>query len=255
METRRKRTFQALILAVLGLFLLERVWSGKILLYINQRFVILVVLAGIGLIALAQAVFLERGKPGPEDADAPEAEPHETPGHEHEHGPRFPFVWLLIPLAFGLLIPARSLNASNLANRGVQLSAPFQVQATTGTNALETPAGNRTVLDWIRAFADSGDPQTLADEPADVIGFVYHDPRLQPGQFLLSRYTVACCIADAAAIGLVVNWQDAASLPTNTWVRVKGSIRVGRLDGQNVPELQAGQVNPIPEPEQPYLFP
>jgi uncharacterized repeat protein (TIGR03943 family) len=256
-NTRRTRTFQTLILAILGFFLLERVWSGKILMYINQRFVILVVLAGIGLIALAQAIFAERGKAShtqdQEGSDLEEKEPE--PHARHSHDSKISMVWLLIPLAFGLLIPARSLGASGLANRGIQLAAPFQVQTVSNTAALETPAGNRTVLDWIRAFAESGDPQSLANEPADVIGFVYHDPRLQPGQFLLGRYTVACCIADAAAIGIVVDWPDSPGMQTNAWVRVKGTIQVGQLDAQKVPVLHADQVIPIQEPDQPYLFP
>lgn len=255
MNTRRTRTFQALILAILGFFLLERVWSGKILLYINQRFVILVVLAGIGLIALAQAVFMDRGKAEGGHLEGGENE-HAEPHAEHSRGPgNLHLAWLLVPLAFGLLIPARSLGASSLANRGVQLSAPFQVQSTSGTAALETPSGNRTVLDWIRAFSEAGDPQSLANEPVDVIGFVYHDPRLQTGQFLLGRYTVACCIADAAAIGIVIHWPDSGAMQTNSWVRVKGSLQVGQLDGKKVPVVQADQVIPIQEPDQPYLFP
>ncbi len=257
MKSRRTRTFQALILALLGFFLLERVWSGKILLYINQRFVILVVLAGIGLIAVAQAVFLERRKRGSLEG-AEESEPaedeHEHPG-AHDHGSNANLVWLLIPLAFGLLIPARALGTSTLANRGIQVAAPFQVQNTTGIAALEMPAGNRTVLDWIRAFHSAGDPRTLANEPADVIGFVYHDPRLRPDQFLIGRYTVACCIADASAIGITVDWDSAAALENNDWVRVKGTIQVGQLEGQNVPVIQASQVVPIQAPDLPYLFP
>lgn len=257
MKSRRTRTFQALILALLGFFLLERVWSGKILLYINQRFVILVVLAGIGLIAVAQAVFVERRKQeGMEETGEPESV---DAGHEHlethRHGTNASLIWLLVPLAFGLLIPARALGTSTLANRGIQVTAPFQVQNSTGITALETPARNRTVLDWIRAFHTAGDPWTLANEPADVIGFVYHDPRLRLDQFLLGRYTVACCIADAAAIGITVDWDPAATLENNTWVRVKGVIQVGQLEGQNVPVIRASQVMPIQEPDQPYLFP
>ena len=257
MKSRRTRTFQALILALLGFFLLERVWSGKILLYINPRFVILVVFAGIGLIALAQAVFMERGKEGAvEETGEPEAmgaEPELLGSYKHSSNANL--VWLLVPLAFGLLIPARALGTSTLANRGVHMTAPFQVQNTTGITALETPAGNRTVLDWIRVFHAVGDPLTLANEPADVIGFIYHDPRLTTGQFLLGRYTVACCIANATAIGITINWANSAPLENNTWVRVKGEIQVGQLEGQKVPVIQAVQVIPIQEPDQPYLFP
>lgn len=257
MKSRRTRTFQALILALLGFFLLERVWSGKILLYINQRFVILVVLAGIGLIALAQAMFVDRRKGGiGEDTggiepDDPRRETHEL----HSPSSNANLIWLLIPLAFGLLIPARALGTSTLANRGIQMTAPFQVQNSVGTVALEMPAGNRTVLDWIRAFHSAGDPLTLVNESADVTGFIYHDPRLKADQFLLGRYAVTCCIADATAIGITINWANSAALENNSWVRVQGEIQVGQLEGQKVPVIQADQVIPIQEPDQPYLFP
>jgi putative membrane protein len=257
MKNRRTRTFQALILTLLGFFLLERVWSGKILLYINQRFVILVVLAGIGLIALAQAVFVERRKEGTleEPSVLENNDPEPNTIEPHSRGSNANLIWLLVPLAFGLLIPVRPLGTSSLANRGIQMMAPFQVQNSPGTVALETPAGNRTVLDWIRAFHSAGDALTLANEPADVIGFIYHDPRLKADQFLLGRYTVACCIADATAIGITINWADSAALENNSWVRVQGEIQVGQLEGQKIPMIQADQVIPIQAPDQPYLFP
>jgi hypothetical protein len=37
MSLRAYRTFQGLVLAALGLFLLSKLWDGSVLLYINQR--------------------------------------------------------------------------------------------------------------------------------------------------------------------------------------------------------------------------
>jgi putative membrane protein len=88
-----------------------------------------------------------------------------------------------------------------------------------------------------------------------VIGFVYHDPRLKANQFLIGRYTIACCVADATAIGIWVNWDDAASLVNNQWVRVQGKMTSGQIEGQTVPVILADQIDNLPEPQQPYLFP
>jgi putative membrane protein len=250
MDARRYRTFQALILALTGFFLLEKVWSGKILLYINQRFVLLILIAGVILIASAQMIFQERNNSelaGEENRERnlPAASP----------GSRANLIWMVIPLVLGMLIPPRALSTSALPNRGITVSSPFTIQNTTSTQALERPAGQRTVLDWIRAFHAESNPQSLNAEPADVIGFVYHDPRLKNDQFLVGRYTIACCIADATAIGIMVNWPQSAALENNNWVRVQGTISAGELDGQSVPEIDADKVIPIQEPDQPYLFP
>jgi putative membrane protein len=246
MESRRARTFQALILALLGFFLLEKIWSGRILLYINQRFVLLILAAAVALIIMAQMVLTSR-------TDTGEA-------HDHGDGQdgkvsRANLAWLALPLILGFLVPARSLGTSGLANRGIQTGSLFSVQSSSGAVALDRPANQRTVLDWIRAFHAQSSPTGRNGEPVDVIGFVYHDPRLKSDQFLVGRYTVACCIADATAIGMTVHWTDAQSLQNNQWVRVQGTMTAGELDGAPVPAIIADQVTAIPEPDQPYLFP
>ncbi len=250
MEARRFRTFQSLILALTGFFLLEKVWSGKILLYINQRFVLLVLFAGVLLIACAQLIFQERKKGSGEEGNAQGAD-----AHPDRVGSRAKLIWMVIPLMLGLLVPPRALGTSALPNRGITLNSPFTIQNTTNALSVERPSDQRTVLDWIRAFHAQSNPQSLNAEPVDVIGFVYHDPRLSVNQFLIGRYTIACCIADATAIGITVNWPQSANLENNAWVRVQGTMAAGELEGQAVPVINAAQVNPIQEPDQPYLFP
>jgi putative membrane protein len=248
MRKGRYRAFQALLLALTGFFLLERVWSGQILLYINQRYVFLVLLAAVGLIILAQVVLQERKK-------AAQDEPAGEHAALEEPRSRANLAWLAIPLLVGVIIPARALGTSSLPVRGIGVSSPFLLQGASGAVALERPETQRTVLDWIRAFHASTDPATLNGSAVDVVGFVYHDPRLKSDQFLIGRYTVACCIADATAIGITVNWAAAGDLQNNQWVRVQGSLSAGQLEGQAVPVIAAASVTPIPEPAQPYLFP
>jgi uncharacterized repeat protein (TIGR03943 family) len=77
--------------------------------------------------------------------------------------------------------------------------------------SLALPPAQRTVLDWIRLYG-ADRPARAHGQPADVTGFVYHDPRLQPGQFMVGRFTIACCVADAMALGMVVDWPESAEL-------------------------------------------
>jgi uncharacterized repeat protein (TIGR03943 family) len=160
-----------------------------------------------------------------------------------------------LPVLLGLLIPASPLGASAIANRGISANAPLSFNASGSLFQLEVPPNDRTILDWVRMFNFEEDPAKMSGEVADVVGFVYHDPRLHDGQFMVGRFTLSCCVADAFAIGMIVEWSEAVDLPDNRWVRVKGGVDVLHLDGQTLPLIHAESVQEVAEPAQPYLFP
>jgi putative membrane protein len=262
MDLRAYRTFQGLVLAALGIFLLMKLWDGSVLLYINQRFVWLVVFAAVGLVILSQVV-LQNRPPAEETEHAVndhvdhDHANHDHAGHDHheghETGSGWNLWWLALPVLLGVLVPARPLGASALATRGITTNAPLTAQS--ALISLDLPPVERSVLDWNRAINYASDPYQYNDELADVSGFVYHDPRLEEGQFLVGRFTITCCVADAYAIGMIVHWSDAFDLPDNTWVRVQGMIEITESDGQRMPTIRALSVEEIPQPPQPYLYP
>ncbi|HMN62037.1 MAG TPA: TIGR03943 family protein, partial [Anaerolinea sp.] len=246
------RTLQALILAGLGIFFLVRIGDGRILLYINQRFVFLVLLGAIGLLAIAQVVM--RSRPAAEHDDL-SAEEHAH--HDHAHDQRSGLaLWVIaLPLLVGVLLPARPLGSLAAATRGMNTNAPLTAGSAGGAQVNDLPSDQRSVLDWLRLFEQTSDPATLSGQAADVTGFIYHDIRLEGGQFMVARFSLTCCVADATAIGMVVAWPEAGKLPDNQWVRVRGPVETGQVEGKAVPLIRAQSVESIPQPEQPYLFP
>ena len=258
MPLRTYRTFQAIILAGLGFFLLDKIWSGRLVLYINQRYVVLIMLAGLGLLALAQGVLNGRPMPtvkdtavsGALDSTVAREKPEAAPA-----GSRFNLLLVIFPIILGLVIPARALGTSALPARGVSFSAVLSNSGAAVSSALDLQPGDRNILDWIRAFESAKDPAILAGQPVDVTGFVYHDPRLGKNQFMVGRFAITCCVADALALGMVVEWPDAAKMADNGWVRIRGSLKNITLEGSDIPLIQATTIEDTPEPEQPYLFP
>jgi uncharacterized repeat protein (TIGR03943 family) len=116
-------------------------------------------------------------------------------------------------------------------------------------------SNNRTVLDWVEAMNSNPDASALDGQSADVIGFVYHDPRLAANQFIVARFAITCCVADAMAIGIVVESPRALELKSDSWVNVKGDFKAGNVNGQATPVLLANDILPVQQPEQPYLYP
>lgn len=256
MLLRTQRSLQALILAALGVFLLQKIFAGTLYWYINQRFMILVLAAGMGLLVLAQMVF-QSLRPTPEPQNLVEAD---HPPHEHQAGrergtlPVWGLVVVALPVLLGVLIPARPLGTSAIANKGVNTNAPIGA-GSGATMTLDIAPENRTVLDWVRVFNYESNPAVFNGQPADVVGFVYHDPRLPDGQFLVGRFALNCCVADATAIGMAVAWPAEANLADNSWVRVRGAVLAAALNGKPLALIQAASIEQVAEPEQPYLYP
>jgi len=254
MSPRTYRTLQALILAALGAFLLEKIWSGTLFWYISTRFLLLTLLAALGFLILAQTILPKRKPAAASEADHDHIEGDH---HDHDHeGPRpaWGLVVVALPILMGLVIPAKPLGASAIANKGVNTSAPVVAASSQSTN-LDLAPEDRNILDWIRLYSGASDLTSLKGQPADVIGFVYQDSRLDDGQFLVGRFTISCCVADALAIGMAVRWPEAQALPANSWVRVKGPVEATTIDGQHMPLIVAETIENVPEPSQPYLYP
>ncbi len=250
MTVRAFTRFKALLLILMALFFAEKYVSGKLYFYIGPRFSWLAIVAVGLLILLAGSYNLVEGQKGRDPST-----------HKHEHPYSGPVdrtaVWSLVmvalPLVLGVLVPARPLGASAVPNRGVTTN--LAVAADRNSDTLSVVPAERNLLDWVRLISANPDPGALNGEEADVVGFVYRDPRFASDQFMVARFTITCCVADALAIGVVVSADEAAEYPPDTWVRVRGTFQEGYLDEAAVPVLMADEITPVQPPEQPYLYP
>ena len=221
--------------------------DGSLGYYINLRYGWLTLVAIACLVALCVAVLVSGLSPARNASDT-----------------RVPLPWLgvallAVPVALAL-IPPRPLGTDAMATRALQLgSVPAAAGlAVTAEAALAADDGPRTVLDWLVLFhqAETGatDLNRFAGRSARVRGFVYRDERFPTGTFLVSRFLLSCCVADAAPIGLAVRWPDADFLDDDAWVWVSGEFAVETFLDERVPVLVATEVTPAEQPPQPYLY-
>ncbi len=244
---------KALLLILLAMFLAEKFVSGKLYYYIGPRFGWLSVV-GVGLLILLAGSY----KLISDRDDAQHIPPDHAPSHGHRHDPHnetvsaWPLVIVAFPLILGITIPARPLGANAIANRGI--TTDVAGAADQGSRLTVVPS-ERNILDWVRVMNEDPDPAALDGQEADIVGFVYRDARFDAEQFMVGRFTLTCCVADALAIGVVVQTEEPANYPADTWVRVRGTFEAGIVDGSAVPVLMASEITPVQPPEQPYLYP
>ena len=267
---------KALLLLALALFLYSRMANGTILFYINQNFVPYTMLAVIGLIIVAISYRPVERRTAEGAAAAHGNDEHEhshdhapdhdhdhnhdhNHGHTHDHSHALTMSGLLLvalPILLGILVPPQPLGAAAMANRDVNVSLQNSGLPAAVRKAAQKSSTDRNILDWLQTFAGAADPaHDLAGQPAKVVGFVFRDKRFGPDQFMVARYVVTCCVADATVAGIVVRSPQAASFASDQWVEVSGTFEPGKLGTEDLPVLSAKAVAEAETPAQPYLYP
>lgn len=227
---------KSLILFGLGLYFAVLIFTGNLANYINLRFALLAYI-GTALFFLLALVNLYISL---------------NPRRAHSH---HQISWdnLLIvafPLLLAVLIPSRSLGVEAVSG-GIGFS-PVGVES---VSALTRNPLDRNILDWLRVFNRAPTLAAFNGQAVDVSGFVYREPSMGEDEFMVSRFTMSCCVADAYPIGMPVRSSGAGEFPTGSWVRVRGEVLADLFQGEFAPIVHAGSIAPIEEPAQPYLYP
>ena len=91
-------------------------------------------------------------------------------------------------------------------------------------------------------------------QPVHLIGVVARGSSLPADQFVLLRYTIVHCVADAQPIGLLVRLPPgAAESTTNAWVQIDGTLASTEQGGAHLISVLATRITPTDEPPEPYL--
>jgi uncharacterized repeat protein (TIGR03943 family) len=223
----------ALLTTIIGVLLTRLALQGTFRRYVKPAMGPWIAVAGVLLVVLGLVV-LWRHRRG-DDHD-----------HGHAHGGERVAWLLLAPVLAILLIAPPSLGTFALDRAGSAVT----VRPGGGTFAPLDPASSpheMTLLEFNqRAFEGDGRGASFAGVPVRLIGFV--GPNQDDG-FLVARFQIACCAADAlAATAYVVGW-DGPVPARDSWVEVEGTFQPG--DAVN-PRLLTTSITPIPTPGDPY---
>lgn len=255
-----KNGIKGLVMLALAYFFFSRITNGTLFFYINNRFAWLTFLAVIGFVLISigylqRAAPVQAMLPGAAGADDRDHDHDHDHHHDHDHTlTRVGLFLVLLPVILGTFIPAKPLGAVAASNREINVGRLSSALAPSNSQ-IASSAQAKNLLDWLMAFDREPNPATFSGQQADLVGFVYRDSRFAEDTFMLSRFIVSCCVADATPIGLIVRWPDAPTLADDQWVQVTGRFEPGEFAGQSMPVLVAEELQPTDMPNQPYLFP
>lgn len=94
----------------------------------------------------------------------------------------------------------------------------------------------------------------FAGKEIETMGFVYRQQDFTPQQFVVARFSVSCCTADASVFGVLVEHPQASKWATDSWVKVRGKLESRMVDGYDMLVLKATRVEPVKAPKDPYVY-
>ena len=252
-----RRVDATALLVVIGAFALVVGRTDVALLYVRPSSRLWLTLAGVALLALgvAQAALLVR------DRRATEAD-----GTDPDEGHRLGRVgWLLVvPVAIAVAVGANPLGSYAAGRQNGERTLPagefdLEQHLRAGSFAGQAPA--LRVLDFLRAADDPDDRSLLLETPVRLTGFVTHDAdEGDPHHFLLTRFTIGCCAADAIALFVQVEVPDHALPEADAWVEVEGVLLADPWSDDDPytpdrPRLEAREVRAVEQPTEVYEYP
>jgi uncharacterized repeat protein (TIGR03943 family) len=217
---------------LVGTVLLRLTFTGTYRRYVRVGMGPWLAIAGIAVLVLG-AVTLWRALRSDDGTEA-----------DHDHHGDVRIGWLLLaPIAALLLVAPPTLGSF-----GVDRGAVVDVRA--GTSVFEPlpPGDEPTTMSLLefgqRAVDHAG--ASFNDATVRLTGFV---AGLEEDGFVLARYQIACCAADAAPVVVQVVGVYGDPPPRDQWVTVTGSHIPGAAGR---PSIAATAVVEIPTPDDPY---
>ena len=157
----------------------------------------------------------------------------------------------MLPVFFLLTIYGRSLGTDAFAKRMLN---PGRI-AIKG-NSVFTSSSRTTTDDTTSLLDLLADGEKFNGKRVTAEGMVYRTAKNDNNTFILFRFAVVCCAADALPLSIEVKTATEENLQNDSWVRVEGLFNNGTISDKQVPSITADSVLllPTPPPEKRYLF-
>ncbi len=155
---------------------------------------------------------------------------------------------LVLPAVLILALPPASLGAFATGRRSNFVSAGFV------SSVEDVRSGELSLADVAGAVRSDEAMRALvgrAGEEVSFTGFVAREKGMPADEFLLSRFVISCCVADALAVQVRIVDAPPGELKEDQWVRVTGLLYP--LGSEVV--VTATKVDKVARPERPYLSP
>lgn len=159
---------------------------------------------------------------------------------------------LTLILILALVLPPKALSSATALARGLSTDLVL-VNGQMQTFGLKPE--DRTLLDWIKLFNYNPEPQAYVGQKVALEGFIVQDPSLPESTFMITRFAMACCAADARPIALPVHFDPQKFTPLqDDWVYLEGRMAETSLNAKRRAWIELDLLESRPVPLDPYAY-
>lgn len=171
--------------------------------------------------------------------------------HHHKHRVRILPYFMFVIFIFVCGVYEFENSTQNIAkNKEANFTMPIMSKGEVVSEGLIN-VDNKNYLDVMEELQNNLDKYVGREIVID--GFVFRNKDFTKNQFVVARMLVTCCAADAQVVGLMV--EGSFNVKENEWVRVRGNIKKGSYDKQEIPVIDAKSVDLIKKPKEEYIYP
>lgn len=155
---------------------------------------------------------------------------------------------IVLPVVLTVALPPAALGSYATSRRSSFVSSGYT------STADDIEAGELSLVDVAGAVRSEEAMKALvqrAGSEVSFVGFVTRDAGMPADEFMLSRFLVSCCVADALSVQVRVVGAPPGRLAEDDWVRVTGAMYP--LGREVI--VDAAEVEPVARPKRPYLNP
>lgn len=153
--------------------------------------------------------------------------------------------FLAFPAVVLLVLPPATLGSYAASGRSL-------AGASFGASAGDVSTGQVTLADVAAALWSPEASEALTERAGsrvDFVGIVTRTEGMPADEFLLTRFILTCCVADALSVQVRVVGAPPGKFREDQWVRVGGTIYP--LGRETI--VQASGITGVPRPARPYL--
>ncbi|MDQ3751527.1 MAG: TIGR03943 family protein [Actinomycetota bacterium] len=154
----------------------------------------------------------------------------------------------IVPVVAVLALPSSALGSYAASKRSSFVSSGYLASPE------DVASGQLSLADIAGALQSQGGARALArraGSQVSLVGFVTKEAGMPADEFILTRFLVSCCVADALSVQVRVVGAPPGDLKTDQWVRVEGAL----YPLENEALVDASKVVRVERPARPYLNP
>ncbi len=88
----------------------------------------------------------------------------------------------------------------------------------------------------------------------EMVGFVYREADFTENQFVVARFGLSCCVADASVYGTLSTMSGGGDLQNDDWVKVSGTLTTTQYNNWTLPYVEVDTLEKVEQPDSPYIY-